>query len=199
MAILLARATRMMLVLAALTGLCFPAVVTGLAQLLWPAQAGGSLVGTNGRLVGSELIGQPFSRPEYFHPRPSAAAYDAAASAATNLGPTSAKLVLGEPGFDGVAQLAAAYRQTNELPPGTLVPADAVTRSASGLDPHISVANARLQASRVARSRRLPEHTVAALVSRCTEPRSWGILGEPRVNVLRLNLALDRALAEGQR
>jgi K+-transporting ATPase ATPase C chain len=177
------------LVLTALFGIVFPLAITGLAQAIFPHQAGGSLVAVGGRVVGSELIGQGFAAPGYFHPRPSAAGsgYDAAASAGTNLGPTSQKLV------SGIRDLAIAYRQENGLPEGTPLPADAVTRSGSGLDPHVSPANAALQVPRVARARGMSQAAVRALVAQNTEGRQFGLLGEPRVNVLRLNLALDRA------
>jgi potassium-transporting ATPase KdpC subunit len=197
-------AVGLVLVLTVLTGLLFPLAVTGLAHLMFPAQAGGSLVVQGGAVVGSTLLGQGFSRPEYFHPRPSAAGsgYDAASSSGTNLGPTSRKLLLGvhrkladgkdDPSnFDGIADLAAAYRLENGLPAGQLLPADAVTRSASGLDPHISPANARLQVARVAHARGLEPAAVARMVDRHIEGRALGLLGEPRVNVLELNLDLD--------
>jgi potassium-transporting ATPase KdpC subunit len=194
----------MVLVMGVLTGLLFPALITGLARVLFPAQAAGSLVRQDGRLLGSDLIGQSFSEPEYFHPRPSAAGagYDAGVSGGTNLGPTSAKLMAGIHGklpdgsddpanYDGVGDLAVAYRQENGLSEGTPVPADAVTRSGSGLDPHISPANAALQVPRVACARGLSEDAVRHAVAANTEGRQLGFLGEPRVNVLRLNLALD--------
>jgi len=191
--------------MAILTGFAFPLVVTGLARAAFPLQSTGSLVERDGEVVGSYLIGQGFAQPGYFHPRPSAAGsggYDAGSSGGTNLAPTSAKLIEGihktlpsgedDPGnFDGVKDLAAEYRQENGLADTAPVPADAVTRSASGLDPHISPANAELQVPRVARERGLAEVAVRDLVSRHTEARVAGILGEPRVNVLRLNLALD--------
>jgi potassium-transporting ATPase KdpC subunit len=194
------------LVLTALTGFLYPAVITTLAQAIFHHQANGSLLEQNGRTVGSELIGQSFSAPRYFHSRPSAAGagYDGSASSGTNLGPTSDKLINGihrklasgedDPGnFDGVRDLAAAYRSENGLTEDAPVPADAVTRSASGLDPHISPANAALQAPRVAEARGIPEETVRHLIRENTQGRQFGILGEPRVNVLRLNLALDDA------
>lgn len=189
-----------------LCGLVFPAVVTGLARALFPDQAaGGPVRAPDGRLVGSALIGQAFTAPGYFHGRPSAAGagYDGTASGGTNLGPTSRKLILGshaatadgrpDPAdFAGVADLAAAYRAENGLPAGAPVPPDAVTRSASGLDPHITPANAALQAPRVARARGVAESVVLAAVARHTRGRQYGLLGEPRVEVLALNLELDR-------
>jgi K+-transporting ATPase ATPase C chain len=177
------------LVLCALTGLVYPGIVTGLAQLLFPRQANGSLVTVDGRVVGSALIGQPFTRPHYFHPRPSAAGagYDAAASGGTNRGPTDRTLAdsLIGPRVDSLVAAGVARRGE--------VPADMVTASASGLDPHISPANARLQAARVAAARGVDAAAVRALVERHVEGRQFGILGEPRVNVLLLNIALDSA------
>ena len=190
----------------AVFGVLFPFVVTGLSRLMFPRQADGSLLIRDGHVIGSTLIGQGFASPRYFHPRPSAAGagYDAGASAATNLGPTSDKLIHGihrklpngqdDPGnFDGIADLVRAYRAENGLAPDTPIPADAVTRSASGLDPEISPANAELQVARVASERGVSPASVRALVTRHTEPRQLGFLGEPRVNVLELNLDLDRA------
>jgi K+-transporting ATPase ATPase C chain len=169
------------------TGLLYPGVVTGLAQLLFPWQAHGSLLRAKGRVVGSALIGQPFMRPEYFHPRPSAAGqgYDATASGGTNKGPTDRKLA--------DTLIAGAVRRVVQQDGAVRghVPADMVTASASGLDPHISPANAELQIPRVAQARRIPVETLRAIVRRHTEPRQFGFLGEPRVNVLLLNLALD--------
>jgi K+-transporting ATPase ATPase C chain len=194
------------LVLTALSGVLFPAVITAIAQAIFHHQANGSLLKQDGRIVGSELIGQGFSAPKYFHSRPSAAGagYDGSASSGTNLGPTSDKLIHGihrkladgtdDPGnFDGIRDLAAAYRLENGLAENAPVPADAVTRSASGLDPHISPANAALQAARVARTRGVPVEAVRRLIRENTQGRQFGFLGEPRVNVLKLNLALDRA------
>jgi K+-transporting ATPase ATPase C chain len=177
------------LVLTVLCGFLYPAVITTVAQTIFHRQANGSLLEHGGRIVGSELIGQSFSAPGYFHSRPSAAGagYDGSASAGTNLGPTSEKLI------DGIRDLVAAYRRENGLAENVPVPADAVTRSASGLDPHISPANAALQADRVAKVRGIPEETVRRLIRENTQGRQFGILGEPRVNVLKLNLALDRA------
>ncbi len=199
-------AVRATLVLAVLTGLLFPLLITAVAQAAFPAQANGSPVAdAEGQVIGSRLIGQGFTRPEYFHPRPSAAGggYDATLSGGTNLGPTSAKLIEGvaddpatadtDESYPGVRQLVDAYREENHLPAGTRVPVDAVTRSASGLDPHISVANALLQAPRVAAARGLAPDRVQALVRAHTAPRPLGFLGEPGVNVLMLNLELDRA------
>jgi len=170
------------------TGIAYPLATTALAQWLWPHQAQGSLVRQHGVVVGSALIGQAFTGARYFHPRPSAtqpAPYHASASAGSNQGPTNAALP------DAVAQRAAQYRRTNTLPAHAPVPVDAVTASASGLDPHISVANAGLQAQRVAQARGLDAAQVAQLVRRHTEGRWLGLLGEPRVDVLALNLALD--------
>ena len=196
------------LVFTVLCGFLFPAAITGLAQALFPHQANGSLIARDGRIVGSALIGQGFSAPGYFHPRPSAAGagYDGGASSGTNLGPTSARLVNGihrklasgadDPGnFDGIRDLAAAYRRENGLAEGAPVPPDAVTRSASGLDPEISPANAALQAARVAKARGVTEEAVRQLIRKHTRGRQFGLLGEPRVNVLELNLALDGAAA----
>jgi K+-transporting ATPase ATPase C chain len=188
-------------------GLLFPFVITVIARAAFNHQANGSLVIRSGKTVGSELIGQGFSEPKYFHPRPSAAGsgYDAANSSGTNLGPTSDKLINGihkklpngrpDPNnFDGIKDLAAAYRKENALAADAQVPPDAVTRSASGLDPDISPANADLQVPRVARARHLSESRVRSLVAENTEGRQFRILGEPRVNVLRLNIALDRGI-----
>lgn len=184
-------------------GLIFPLVITALAQIIFPSQAHGSLLTRNGKVIGSRLIGQNFSSPEYFHPRPSAAGsgYDASASGGTNLGPTSDKLINGihkklstgqdDPGnFDGIKDLAVAYRTENGLAANTQLPADAVTRSASGLDPDISPANANLQVARVAKARGISIDQVRALIAANTVGRTLGLFGEPRVNVLKLNLAL---------
>jgi potassium-transporting ATPase KdpC subunit len=183
-------AIAMTVLLCAITGFIYPGVVTGLAQLLFPRQANGSLVTVNGRVVGSELIGQPFTRPEYFHPRPSAAGngYDAAASAGTNEGPTDRKLAdtLIGPRVDSLVAGGVAKGS---------VPSDAVTASASGLDPHISPANAYLQVARVAGARGVDSAAVRQLVDARIEGRQFGFFGEPRVNVLLLNVALDSAFA----
>ena len=186
-------AVLMLAVFTVLTGVAYPLAVTGAARLFFADESAGSLVRRDGRVVGSSLIGQPFAAPGNFHPRPSAAGdgYDAAASSGTNLGPTNPDLLA------AVAERVAAYRRENGLPADAAVPVDAVTASASGLDPHISVANARLQAPRVARARRLAVDRVLSLVDRHTEARALGFLGEPGVNVLRLNLALDAEAAGG--
>lgn len=177
---------RMIVVMTVLTGLMYPAVVTGLAQVLFPAKAHGSLVEKGGTIVGSALIGQAFTKPEYFHPRPSAAGagYDASASGGSNYGPTNQKLI------DRVKASVAQYRAENPDYTGD-IPADAVTASASGLDPHISPANAAIQVGRVARARAASPGAVQSLVDRWTEHPWLGFIGEPRVNVLQLNLGLD--------
>jgi K+-transporting ATPase ATPase C chain len=177
---------RMTILLTVLTGLVYPGVVTGICQALFPAQANGSLIRRNGRVVGSALIGQNFTRPEYFHPRPSAAGadgYDASMSAGSNLGPTSKKLI------ERVRSAAAELRggQAIDGP----IPSDLLTASASGLDPDVSPASALLQAARVANARGAPVEGVKRLVEQFIQRRALGVLGEPRVNVLLLNLALD--------
>ena len=185
---------RMNLIFLVLTGLVFPFTVYIVAQLLFPYRANGSLLkDSSGNLIGSEIIGQSFTAPGYFHPRPSAAGagYDAANSGGTNLGPTSAKLVEGKTDFRGVKDLASAWRKENGLAADARIPADAVTRSASGLDPHISPANALAQVERVAGARNLDAAVVRQLVQNNIEARFIGIFGEPRVNVLKLNMALD--------
>lgn len=181
---------RMMVLLTVLTGLVYPGVVTGLCQVLFRNQANGSLIAENGRLVGSALIAQNFQKPEYFHPRPSAAGtdgYDATASGGSNLGPTSQKL------YDRVKAAADQFRKENPTFKGP-IPADALTASGSGLDPEISVANAIAQADRVAQARGEDPVRVQQLISSLEIHRDLGLLGEPRVNVLRLNLALDHEL-----
>jgi potassium-transporting ATPase KdpC subunit len=175
------------LLLCLLTGVVYPGVVTGLAQLLFPWQAHGSLITAHGRVVGSALIGQSFTRPEYFHPRPSAAGggYDGTASGGSNRGPTDRRLA------DTLIAGAVARAVAEDGAVRGRIPADLATASASGLDPHISPANAELQATRVARARGIRVDSVLDLVRRHVEGRQFGLLGEPRVNVLRLNLALD--------
>ncbi len=234
-------ALRMMVVLTVLTGFVYPALITVIAQIAFHDRANGSLVVSNGRVVGSRLIGQNFSRPEYFHPRPSAAGngYDPTASGGTNLGPTSAKLFNGTTriddrkndvvDFDGIKDRIVHYCVDNDIPydssmpldafkdargnlddvklikafndlksplvftPKTPIPADAVTASASGLDPHISPANAAIQAARVAKARGISLDEVRALIAQHAEGRDLRLFGEPRINVLLLNLALDQA------
>ena len=180
----------MTLILCVITGFIYPGVVTGLAQLIFPRQANGSLVTVNGRVVGSELIGQPFTRPEYFHPRPSAAGngYDATASAGTNKGPTDRKLADSLIGPRADSLVAAGVARGS-------IPTDAVTASASGLDPHISPASAYLQVARVAKARGVDSAAVRRVLDAHVEGRQFGFFGEPRVNVLMLNIALDSAFA----
>src|ERR1700682_2396970 len=230
----------MMLVMTVLTGLVYPAVITGISQAVSPDQAKGSLIVSSGQVVGSRLIGQNFAKPEYFHPRPSAAGngYDPTASGGSNLGPTSAKLINGTTkvdekkhevvDFDGIEDRIVHYCVDNDIAydssrpldafkdaqgnlddvklikafnddkaplvftPKTPIPADAVTASASGLDPHISPGNAQVQAARVAKARGVSVEQVQALVAKHTDGRTLGFLGEPGVNVLQLNLALDQ-------
>ncbi len=185
----------------------YPLIVWGITQAVFSHQANGSLVrGANRQVIGSSLLAQGFARPEYFQPRPSAAGsgYDSTSSSGTNLGPTSDKLINGvhkpnqangqpDPSdFDGVKDLAAAYRTENGLAADALVPVDAVTRSASGLDPDISVENARLQADRVAKARGVGREGIIKLLDENTTLPSLGMFGPSRVNVLALNLALDK-------
>jgi K+-transporting ATPase ATPase C chain len=186
-------ALRMTLMLTALTGFVYPALVTVLARMLFPKQADGSLIQAGGVVTGSELIGQRFTRPEYFHGRPSAAGegYDASNSGGSNLGPTSKRLV------ERVQTDLEKFRRENPTFEGP-VPADLVTASASGLDPHLSPASAYAQVARVAKARGVPEQSIRHLVAAHLEDRQWGLLGEPRVNVLRLNLALDREFPRGR-
>src|SRR5262245_7888666 len=182
----LVTAALMTIVTTLLLGIAYPLAITGIAQVLFPAQANGQLIEQNGKIVGSRIIGQAFSSPGYFRPRPSAAGtgYDAANSAGTQLGPTNKKLI------DTVKGNVEAARKENAT---AAVPIDLVTASASGLDPHISPAAAEFQIGRVARERGMSEDDVRALVAAHTEGRQLGFLGEPRVNVLGLNLALDAA------
>jgi potassium-transporting ATPase KdpC subunit len=231
---------RLTLALTIFTGLLYPAVMTGLSEVIFPKQANGSLVTVNGKVVGSSLIGQSFTKPEYFHPRPSSAGsgYDATASSGSNLGPTSAKLIHGTTkmddkknevvDFDGIDDRLVHYCVDNNIPyrssmpldqfkdahgdlddvklikafnDGTTplvframapIPQDAVTASASGLDPHISPANAEIQAARVAKARGTSPDQVKPLIAQFTDRADWGFLGEPRVDVLLLNVALDQ-------
>jgi len=175
------------IVLTVLVGIVYPFVVTGLSELLFKEKARGSLIEREGEVIGSRLIGQPFKGSGYFHSRPSAAGsgYDAAASGGTNLGPTSKQLLEGQ-----VRERSKQLRTEN---PNAEIPVDLITSSGSGLDPHISPAAAEFQIPRVARERRMSEDEVRRLVRKYTEGRQFGILGEPRVSVLELNLALDKA------
>ena len=230
---------RLMVVFTVLLGILYPAAITGLSALIFPKQAGGSLVKVDGKVIGSSLIGQSFSNPEYFHPRPSAAGsgYDASASSGTNLGPTSAKLIHGTTkkddtgkevvDFDGISLRVVHYCLENGIAfdssipldrfkndkgdlddvkliqafnddktpliftPKSPIPADAVTASASGLDPHISVATAEIQVSRVAQARGVAPNQIHNLIASNTAGPDFGILGEPGVNVLMLNITLD--------
>ena len=180
-------ATLMLLLLTALTGVIYPVAVTGIAQLIFPGQANGSLIMKDGKPVGSALIGQPFDDPKYFWGRPSATGpfpYNAAASSGSNLGPTNPDLL------KAVADRADALRKAD---PGNTrpVPVDLVTASGSGLDPHVTPASALYQVSRVAKARGMPEERLRQLVADSTERRLFGLLGEPRINVLELNLVLD--------
>jgi K+-transporting ATPase ATPase C chain len=165
-------------------GILYPLAVTGLAQLFFPAKANGSLITANNKIIGSALLGQSFSAPGYFHSRPSAAGdgYDANGSGGSNLAPTNHALL------DRINSDVQKLQAEN---PGTPIPADLVTTSASGLDPHISPAAAEFQIPRIARERHLPESSIRTLIAQHTEQRQLGVLGEPRVNVLQLNLALD--------
>lgn len=182
------RAFMLLLVMTVLTGIAYPLVVTGLANLIFPQQANGSLIYKDGKPVGSVLIGQNFSDPRYFYSRPSAAGkdgYDAANSSGSNLGPTNKAFL------DSVAKQAEKVRTDNGLSPNTPVPSDMITASASGLDPNITPEAATIQVARVANARNFSEQKVQELVNQCTEGRQFGFLGEPRVNVLKLNMTLD--------
>jgi K+-transporting ATPase ATPase C chain len=181
------------ILLTLLTGCIFPLGLFALGHLLFHDAADGSLLTRGGVVIGSRLIGQDFTQPQYFHPRPSAAGagYDGVSSGGTNFGPSNPKLI------EDVRRLAEQYRRNNGLPPDAIVPIDAVTRSGSGLDPHISPANAALQVWRVAHERAISEDLVRRLVSEHTQGRQLGFLANPRVSVLDLNLALDHAASFG--
>ena len=182
-------AVLMTLVTTVLFGLLYPLAVTGLAQLFFPTQANGGLIVKQGQIIGSQLIGQPFSSPAYFHSRPSGAGngYDAASSGSPNLGPTNHQLM---------ERVKADVEKLRAENPGVDIPVDLVTSSGSGLDPHISPAAAEFQVPRIAKARGLSEDQVRALVARHTEGHTFGFIGEPRVNVLELNLALDASPAK---
>jgi potassium-transporting ATPase KdpC subunit len=179
---------RINILMTILLGVVYPLIVTGICQVAFPYRANGSLVASEGRAIGSELIGQNFTKPEYFQPRPSAAGndgFDATASSGSNYGPTNQKLI------DRVKASVEKFHKDNPDYHGPL-PADLPTASASGLDPHISPASADAQVPRVAKGRGAPEERIRELLARYTEPPDFGLLGEPRVNVLKLNLGLDR-------
>ena len=173
-------------VLTIITGILYPLAVTGIAQTIFHKQANGSLIERDGKVIGSEIIGQNFAKPEYFHPRPSQNSYDAANSGGSNLGPTNPALA------DRLKKDAETFRKDNPDYTGP-IPADAITASGSGLDPEISPANALAQAARVAKTRGASTDAVQSLVAVNTQQRDLGVLGEPRVNVLKLNMALDQA------
>jgi potassium-transporting ATPase KdpC subunit len=176
----------MTFILTIITGILYPLAVTGIAQTIFHKQANGSLIERDGKVIGSEIIGQNFSKPEYFHPRPSQNSYDAANSGGSNLGPTNPALA------DRLKKDADAFRKDNPDYTGP-IPADAITASGSGLDPEISPANAIAQAARVAKARGASTNAVQNLVAANTQQRDLGVLGEPRVNVLKINMALDQA------
>lgn len=185
-------ALKMTIVITVFTGLIYPSVITGICQLVFKNQADGSLVIRNGQVTGSLLLAQNFTRPEYFHARPSAAGndgYDPTASSGSNLGPTNQKL------YDRVKAAAEQFRKENPDYSGP-IPADALTASGSGLDPEISPANAAAQAARVAKARDRTIAQIQSVISALTEGRDLGFLGEPRINVLKLNLALDEQFAK---
>lgn len=170
-----------------LTAIAYPLAMTGIAQGVFSGQAQGSIVEVNGEAVGSSLVGQQFTSPYYFHGRPSAAGdgYDASSSSGSNLGPTSTDLLV------SIEERVQAFREKNDLPSGAEVPVDAVTASGSGLDPHVSPATARLQVRRVAAARGAEEQAIRDLVEEFVEDPFLGVIGEPRVNVLKLNMDLD--------
>jgi len=184
---------RLTLIFTILTGLLYPAVMTGVSEMIFPKQANGSLVTVNGTVVGSSLIAQGFTKPEYFHPRPSAAGngYDPTASSGSNLGPTSQALMT------RLQASVVAFRKENPDFTGN-IPSDILTTSASGLDPHISPAAAEAQAARVAKARGVSQDQVEPLIAQFTQRPDWGFLGEPRVNVLLLNIALDQKFPLGK-
>ena len=186
-------ALMVLVLMTVITGIAYPMAVTGIAQAAFTHKANGSLLRRDGVVVGSSLIGQTFAAPQYFHSRPSAAGagYDGAASSGSNLGPNNPSLLA------AVRDRIGRYRAENGLSTDVPVPADAVTASGSGLDPHISVANARLQAARVAKARGLSIAAVRSMISANTVPRPIGVLGDPGVNVLLLNLALDKLATVG--
>jgi potassium-transporting ATPase KdpC subunit len=182
---LLIQSILLTIVFTVLTGVIYPLVITGVSQVAFRNQANGSLIERDGKIVGSELLAQQFTGEKYFWPRPSAASYATVPSGASNLGPTSQALQ------SNVTANAAAFRTAHKLAADAPVPADMVFTSASGLDPHISPESARLQVARVAAARSMAVDQVKTLVEKFVEPPQWGIFGEARVNVLRLNLALD--------
>jgi K+-transporting ATPase ATPase C chain len=182
---LLIQSVLLTIVFTVLTGVIYPLAITGIAQIAFRDKANGSLIERDGKVVGSELLAQQFTGEKYFWPRPSAGSYATVPSGASNLGPTSQALQ------SNVTANTAAFRTANKLAPDAPVPADMVFTSASGLDPHISPESARLQVARVAAARGINGDRVMALVEKFIEPPQWGIFGEPRVNVLRLNLAVD--------
>ena len=180
------QSVRMTVVFTVLTGLAYPLLVTGIAHTLFRAKANGTLLSRSGQTVGSALLAQKFESPRYFWPRPSASDFGAVPSGASNLGPTSQAL------HSNVLARIEAFRGAHALPGSALVPADMVFQSGSGLDPHISPISAELQIHRIAEARKASDSALASLVAKFTEPPQFGFLGEPRVNVLLLNLALDR-------
>lgn len=173
---------------AVVTGLAFPYLITGIAQAVFPHQANGSLVWVDGKPVGSTLIGQSFSKERFFHPRPSSSGYDANNSGGTNLGPLNPKLLEGADGYDGVKQLAEEYRAINGVQADVVLPVDAVTHSASGLDPHISLKNAQLQSARIARNNGIDQRAVDLAIREAKSGKFLGLFGEETVNVLELNI-----------